>query len=293
VTETDETPDTDLAATDTFRPEARRRKAVAATVAVVVLTLVAVAALSRVALAPRLLPDPPAETPRDEQILEKILPPTPAPARLRVTTALPEGIAAGAKMVARQTVVVENEYGNRGSGFMLRPGVLVTAAHIADKADRESKKLKVRCEPVETDADILLIDPLRDVLVARVDCVASPLKIDGGAYRDGAGLFFSGFNFVDDTAARYFTPTAALPDATFAPNDERITRQLEKAARHGAAPLQGFASVVIPGNSGSPVFTSEGVVVGMVVMIDGANGRSFMVPAANLRAALKAAGIKE
>lgn len=271
-----------------FRPRCRKLRFAAAAIAALA-ALAGIGALLNLAPAPQLAPTEPIETERSAPALDEFFPQPPAPIRMTVATALPEGIPAGARKTARQTLIVRNACGNRGSGFMYRPGILVTAARIANKEDLEKKKLRVRCEPIETDAEVLIVDYLRDVLVARVDCVAVPLKIDGSPYRPDARLFLSGFDFSRDSAERCFKPTVARPLAVFSTDDESIRLHLEQAASKGIHQLQGFDAEIVPGNFGSPVFDAEGVVVGMAVMAEHPRRRSFMVPAASILAALDAA----
>jgi len=71
----------------------------------------------------------------------------------------------------------------------------------------------------------------------------------------------------------------------------RLAFQLRRMELKKIPRLRAIDRELLRGNSGSVVFSPDGSVVGMVVVVDQFLGVSFMTPAANLRHALREAGL--
>ncbi len=202
--------------------------------------------------------------------------------RFTVMSYLADDVKGPARTVAEQTVIVR---ANRSyaTGFLIRDGIVVTAAHVAGGS--EAPETYVRCWDSDQQADVVRIDALRDVMILHAaHCNAAPLKLDDAALADREPLHVAGysFNFEANGAWRYHRLTAALPYRTFVPEEGPTKDHMARMAAAGVARLQAFNAVLERGNSGSPVFREDGTVVGMFVIIDYATRTSFMVPASTI-----------
>lgn len=234
------------------------------------------------------------------------------PRDITVDTQLPERLAETVRASAEKTVVIRPPLNSRdsewslGSGFLVRDGIAVTAAHVL--AGRTHRlPVYVYCAGVRAQGVVLTEDALRDVSVIRVDgCHADVARFDEHPLLIEDKLHVAGFIFIREenkpfgAAHRFYGTTSPIPSAVLdAKTAEREFFEGVQLADHilqmqalGIPRFQAIAGAAIPGQSGSPVFKSDGTIVGMLVIRDPKRNRSYIVPATSLIAVMHAAGIK-
>ena len=215
-----------------------------------------------------------------------------------------EDYPAPVQTAARQTVPVcaiffngENGY---GTGFLLRPGVVVTAAHILDAQGYDNlESVVVYCGDRNVVGSVLAFDRLRDTAVIDVDCAAAALPLDQRQLNARDKLYATGFNYRPQRTAvdRFLRPTWPKPKAILRDRgpglgEEDVNQRVRDMARLKVPRLQAIDVELVPGNSGSAVVGADGAVVGMAVVVDRILGVSFIVPAVNIRHVLDEAGVK-
>ena len=203
---------------------------------------------------------------------------------------LPEGVGTSAD----QTVAVRlrNEDGRTwyGSGFMIREGVAVSAAHILDHAVKPYR-LTVTCRGDEVEASVLASDRGRDVVIIKAGCPGKKRRFDRTPLKDSETIYLAGYTYTFEhsdgtgvTADRYVRTASAIPTARLSELPEKylmkdIREQLAEMKRRNLARHVGVTTVAIPGHSGSAVVREDGSIVGMVVIRDPMRSRSFIVTA--------------
>jgi S1-C subfamily serine protease len=143
-----------------------------------------------------------------------------------------------------------------GSGFVVRPGVIVTNAHVVAGFDR----LTVRSADGVHAAVAIGVDPALDLAVLAVgDLQAPPLEWADDPVRVGAGGAVLGF-----PAGR---SDMVVAPATVQGRLDAVGRDIygEGQARRDVLVLAAF---VEPGNSGGPFVTADGLVAGVVFAAD-------------------------
>lgn len=187
----------------------------------------------------------------------------------------------------------EGAFGNSGSGFLVAPDTVATAAHVIP--DGYDGKVLVYCVRREdgltgsVEGSVLDADPERDVaLVAVTGCSeVEPVTIaeeapgpnemlDAFGYSIAEGI---GIGIVDvDRMTCSFIPGADLAAGV------RSLGGRDDWAIMVSPHLVGITGVVQRGNSGGPVCRrSDGAVVGMISAHEPYLERSFMSPAASIR----------
>lgn len=212
--------------------------------------------------------------------------------RFTVLSYVPDDVKGPARTVAEQTVIVRADR-SHATGFLIRDGIVITAAHVAGGSN--APDTHVRCWDVEAAADVVHIDTLRDTMILHAaHCNAAPLKFDERTLRDREPLHVAGysFNFDVNGALRYHRLTAALPDRVFVPEEGPTREHMARMSENGVARLQALDTVLIRGNSGSPVYAEDGARVGMFVIIDFATRTSYMVPASTIVRVLSDANMR-
>ena len=203
-------------------------------------------------------------------------------------------------LVARQVVAIANlgGDGSYATGFIVRNGIVVTAAHLIDEGGR-SGTLFAHCAGYKVPAIILVADHVHDVmLLSARGCSGETLPVTAATAASDAPLHVYGMTFLDEDgrpAVGYARGTARYP--TYDPNplsgqesvdettgiDGMLTPELY--ALHGSAKL---------GQSGSPVVTEDGTLAGVIVGTD-KNGadRSVMIPARAVIRLLTLVGLQD
>jgi S1-C subfamily serine protease len=144
--------------------------------------------------------------------------------------------------------------GDRGAGFVLRPGgIVVTAAHVVAGVGEIGVRL---ADGGEVAARVIGVDELSDVAVLRVPADPPPIAVaPAGTLRRGAAVAAIG-----DPLGFAATLTVGHVSSPARPFDETSPYEL---VQHDAA--------LNPGSSGGPLIDAEGRVVAMNVAIaDGA-----------------------
>ncbi len=187
-----------------------------------------------------------------------------------------------------------------GSGFVVGPDTLVTAAHVTGY-DTDNVIVRVFC--IERDdgllgyaeASVLDLDATLDVSILNVTgcpdtepvTLAEELPDANDRLHTYGFSLATGFNILDgDHRKCSFIPGADAIKGMML-GGETIEPLLALISPN----VVGITSVCECGNSGGPVFRSgDGAVVGMIVVRDPQRSRSFMVPASSIREVLERAG---
>jgi hypothetical protein len=181
---------------------------------------------------------------------------------------------------------------NSGTGIMLTHDLMVTAAHVI--ADDYQTEVDVYCirqgenEVPPTTGQILSLSREYDVALVWVeDCLADdamPLRLRDEPVGFDTPLHMFGYQHEGNEGERAFVgvhrPTSFISAVHL--DEPGCPRQLEAVAgqaRHG--------------NSGGPVFTSTGEVVGMIVLIEPEFNRTLIVPASAIRRLMEFEGFEQ
>jgi len=202
--------------------------------------------------------------------LAELLPTTSAPSAPPVALDDPE-LATAAESVAR---VWGTAYAcgvsTSGTGFVVAPGRIVTNAHVVAGVD--TPVVQVPGDEAR-EGRVVYFDPIDDLAVLAVDELAAAPLPRGTTLAPGASAVVQGYPlggpFRMVGAGVVSTGTAPVPDiydASVAPRE-----------------IYALAAEVLPGNSGGPLLTSDGVVAGVVFGRgeDGA-GRGYALTMAEL-----------
>jgi S1-C subfamily serine protease len=158
--------------------------------------------------------------------------------------------------------------GVEGSGWVARPGIVVTNAHVV--AGQDDTTVQAQGVGPRLDAQALVFDATNDVAVLRVGgLAATPLPI-ASQVRSGTAAAILGFpenGPFTVRAARVGTPQTVLSDDAYG----------RGPVRRKILPLRG---VVKHGNSGGPVVDGSGRVLGTVfaATVGGPHQGGFAIP---------------
>ena len=155
---------------------------------------------------------------------------------------------------------IDPEDGQHGTGWLLAPGVIVTAAHVV--SDSERVTVRQAAAPAFS-AAVAGMDERRDVALLRYDPAttrlgtgAAPLDLGDGDINDVAGellaLGYSGSGVKSDGAVGSPKANAGILSQITNFGPQSYGRNLEMDA-----PID-------PGDSGGPVLNTQGEVMGMV-----------------------------
>lgn len=270
------------------------------TVILSILVVMATIAMMGILLIPLMTPNP---GPVPQRLVDGGEPAEPEENALTVSYRMPFGLGSGIRRIAGQTVAiqcpVEGENASTyGTGFLIAPDLVVSAAHVVS-AKKTGSPVKAYCGGAPVDGRVVALDDLRDVMIIRTDgCSAEVVAFDTRRLHVNDPLHVAGFNFsgMSASAARYYSMTSPIPDASFgtrdAIGDPDVSQRVIDMEKARVPRFRAIAGAAVPGNSGSPVFTDEGKIVGMLVIRDPRHNRSFYVPARTIQRVLSDAGIK-
>jgi S1-C subfamily serine protease/HEAT repeat protein len=190
-----------------------------------------------------------------------------------------------AEIVARcepSVALIRGKNGS-GTGFLVRPGLLVTNAHVLEGEIVQDLEVRFpsapRGERGPLSADLVYEDSLRDLAVLSVATRLPPIELaDAYTFRKG-----------DDVL------TIGNPGA---PGDAVLENAVSRGVLSTQAEIDGRAfhqlgMSVNPGNSGGPVLDPQGRVIGVVTLrLANAEAVAFCVPLADLRGAVEAAAAR-
>ncbi len=159
-----------------------------------------------------------------------------------------------------------------GSGFLVAPGVIVTADHVLQAAGASPQ---VVIAGIRHTAKALRQDVTMDVALLQVDGLSPPvvsLALSESVPRVGEWIVVVGNPFGAGVTAAVGIVSASVGSITASP---QLARQLQINAS------------VNPGNSGGPVCDALGRVVGVATgFVPGGPGVAFVAPAPAVRALL-------
>ncbi len=213
------------------------------------------------------------------------------------------GQPAGARRVARNVVslIVRTKRNETylGNGTAIRPGIVLTANHVV--SNKDITEIMVICGAVQLVGTVLQSDFATDTALLKVpDCGKETLQVAAVRVSVDDTLFVTGFmqerGAAKPTLYRLFTTTSRIPQArlVFSGNarDEQVVRVMVAAmAKRHIRPLP-LAAALPRGMSGSPVFTADGRIIGLVSIADNLHNRTFAIPGWVLERELLRAGIK-
>lgn len=205
-----------------------------------------------------------------------------------------DGVSEAAPGVVRIIAVVDGPYGlegSKGTGFAITPTRIVTNAHVVKDVYYASYPSGILVVPSNTKARvkarIIGFDPDTDLALLEVEGARfAPLRIFGGAFREGSAVVALGYpGAVDDlTGVDEIVPQAAVRSNGFYSN-LRKSNGLE-GLLHDAG--------ISNGNSGGPLLDVCGRVVGVNTRVTinrpGGSSWGFAISPAELRAFLKRNG---
>jgi S1-C subfamily serine protease len=160
--------------------------------------------------------------------------------------------AAGASVVKITGVAAACNRGQEGSGWVVSPGRVVTNAHVV--AGMASPRVRVQGTGRSYDSRVVVFDPQRDLAVLDVSGLRAPALREGDQLGRGDGAVVAGFPLDGpyrlDPARVRTVLSARGSDIYGAPGTVREVYSL-------------YARVE-PGNSGGPLLSRDGRVVGIV-----------------------------
>jgi S1-C subfamily serine protease len=159
-----------------------------------------------------------------------------------------------------------------GTGFMIRPGVLATNAHVIDSVMPE--ELRIYFPSVKDLAKtplsgrVLYFDRKRDLAFLAVDPKVAPLRLaDNFEFKSGKNITIIGCPGVGEQQLENAVTTGVLSTKT----------EVEKM------PFYQLGASVNPGNSGGPVFDNRGQVIGVVTLKASQESIAFCIPWQDLK----------
>ncbi|MFC1703112.1 serine protease [Patescibacteria group bacterium] len=182
-------------------------------------------------------------------------------------------------------------------------GVVATAAHVVEHEGYSP--ITVFCNGREVEATVIISQPERDVALLAADCTGPALQFHLGKLEVDHKLLISGYNFETGTtggsrvttAIQFHIVSSPIPSAILTadkiPDDSDMGAKalVQKMEEADSPLLLAVTGTIERGNSGSPVFTKDGAIVGMAVIFDGTHNRTFMVPAESIFLAMIAADV--
>jgi S1-C subfamily serine protease len=187
--------------------------------------------------------------------------------------------APGARRAAGSVVRIHGTacgLGVEGSGWVIRPGIVVTNAHVV--AGETDTVAETPGTPALR-AVAVSVDPGNDVAVLRVAGLAAPALRMAPADPSGQAVALIGYPLDG--------PLVAVPGRAGRPVTALSPNAYGRDVRpRSIVPLRGRLE---HGDSGGPVVDAHGRVVAMMFAADSAGGGGFGVPLAAIRAALRRA----
>jgi S1-C subfamily serine protease len=166
----------------------------------------------------------------------------------------------------------EGEVAGGGTGFMIRPGLLVTNAHVINEVLPHQLKIYY---PSAKDlgktphsAKVVHFDAKRDLAILAVEPKVPPLRLASQfEFRSGMNITIIG------------CPSVGEKQLENAPRSGNLSTKTEV----GKMPFYELGISVNPGNSGGPVFDSRGQVIGVVALKARQEGTGFCIPWQDLK----------
>jgi serine protease Do len=160
-----------------------------------------------------------------------------------------------------------------GSGFVVRPRVVVTAAHVAKAV---GSPLVIRAGATAQPARLVTLQEDDDIAILEVDAPLPPLALASHAPKVGEWIVVLGNPFGTGR-------TASVGIVSAVPGTITATPQLSRQIQINAS--------VNPGNSGGPVCNLRGEVIGATTtFVAAGQGIAFVVAAARIGSLLSDAG---
>lgn len=171
-----------------------------------------------------------------------------------------EPLAALVKQAQRSVVTVfARDEGTQGTGFFIRPQVLLTNSHVVrDSHDLAAENIEGDTITIES---VLVNDPQRDLAILRTRAAGHPLPLAANLPEAGERVFVVG------------SPLGFAQTVT-----DGIVSAVRQVPTEGL--LLQISAPISEGSSGSPVINSSGAVVGVATFkIIGGESLNFAIPA--------------
>ncbi len=154
-----------------------------------------------------------------------------------------------------------------GTGFMIRPGILATNAHVVDRVLASQLKIYYPSAPDQGktphSARVLYFDAKRDLAMLAVEPKVPPLRLARDfTFKSGMGITIIGCPGVGEKQ---------LENAV-------NTGNLSTRSEVGKMPFYQLGISANPGNSGGPVFDNRGQVIGVVTLKAEQENISYCIP---------------
>ncbi len=213
---------------------------------------------------------------------------------LPLTSAQADEVSQAGQNVVRVVAIIDGPAGVQawtGTGFAISPSLIVTNAHVVAQVYYATGSAVIGIVPSKTrqriTARIVAFDPEKDLALLEVEGISfTPLKIYGGAFRDGSDVIALGYpgNVDDLIDSDVISPQAPLRSAGHFSNMTKI------GGMDGLLHDAGIAH----GNSGGPLVDRCGRVVGVNTKVTSNNSGDasfgFAISSGELLAFIKRQG---
>jgi S1-C subfamily serine protease len=176
------------------------------------------------------------------------------------------------------------------NGVVLRPGLVLTSAHGVTEDGITAEEVVVYCGGRNVPAQVVALNESADVAVLRADCPGQELELADEDAVEGT-VRIIGLRFAADIRlAIDYIGTGTLVDGNLLPSElqDLFTYWEQKVMEdQGLTKMTFMDFAAYKGMSGSPIFTADGRIVGLLSCASQAFHVSCFTPASNIKAVLE------